>query len=297
MCCRSLNVGNSTGGRRPQCPHFRFNALTTTGYLVLTAPAWMFRVCLRILLTYNDLWSSSLAYGTEQDMLEFSHPSSETKLSAESGEYMIHCSSSVVRRLFTAALVFPLLLGTALAGPASAAKANENVGPLRTPGIDLKNFGNVDGRIYRGEQPGSDDYQALARLGVTTVIDLRLDAKKNSRGRAEAAGLKYVNIPIDDHRRPTDDHVTAFLKTLDENQTAKVYVHCAGGRHRTGSMLAVYRMVRNGWTLEQAYSEMLAYDFYTRFGHKGFKSFVEEYWQQMSASPTAVPAPAVQVAR
>jgi protein-tyrosine phosphatase len=80
------------------------------------------------------------------------------------------------------------------------------------------------------------------------------------------------------------------LKTLDEAAGAKVYVHCAGGRHRTGSMIAVYRMVRNGWSVEKAYSEMLAYDFYTRSGHKGFKTYVFDYWNRMQADPSNVPA-------
>lgn len=220
---------------------------------------------------------------------------------------MIHGSSPGIRRAWAAALVFPFVLGTALAatsgaatsgaatsGPATAA---DSLGPLHMAGIRLDNFGIVDGRIYRGAQPGRDDYRALAALGVTTIIDLRLDSKSSSRGYAEAAGLKFVNIAIDDHGQPTDSDVMAFLTTLDENPTAKVYVHCAGGRHRTGSMVAVYRMVRNGWTLERAYHEMLAYDFYTRFGHEGFKSFVDEYWQRMNANPTSVPVAAVQTAK
>ena len=173
----------------------------------------------------------------------------------------------------------------------------DSLGPLHTAGIRLDNFGIVDGRIYRGAQPGRDDYRALAALGVTTVIDLRLDSISSSRGYAEAAGLKYINIAIDYHGRPTDSDVIAFLKALDENPAAKVYVHCAGGRHRTGSMIAVYRMARDGWTLEQAYREMLAYDFYTRFGHGGFKSFVDEYWQRMNTNATNVPVAAVQIAR
>jgi protein tyrosine phosphatase (PTP) superfamily phosphohydrolase (DUF442 family) len=111
----------------------------------------------------------------------------------------------------------------------------DSFGPLRAAEIDLDNFGIVDGRIYRGAQPDRDDYQALARLGETTIIDLRLDAKSSFRRDAEAAGLRYVNIAIDDHGQPTDRDVTVFLNALDESPSAKVYVHCAAGRHRTGS--------------------------------------------------------------
>jgi protein tyrosine/serine phosphatase len=79
------------------------------------------------------------------------------------------------------------------------------------------------------------------------------------------------------------------MKTIDDPDCGPVYVHCAGGRHRTGSMVAVYRMVHDGWTVDKAYDEMLAYDFYTSNGHKGFKTYVFDYFARMQANPTSVP--------
>lgn len=38
-----------------------------------------------------------------------------------------------------------------------------------------------------------------------------------------------------------------------------VYVHCDGGRHRTGAMIAVYRMAIEGWDIQRAYREMRQY--------------------------------------
>jgi protein tyrosine/serine phosphatase len=171
----------------------------------------------------------------------------------------------------------PVFGFSVLAAGTPAATATDSMGPMTAAGVGIKNFGLVDGRIYRGAQPKDDDFAALKALGVETIIDLRLDAKKSSKANAEAAGLRYVNIGIDGHKKPTAEHVAAFFKTLDENPDAKVYMHCAGGRHRTGSMVAAYRMTRGNWTLDQAYAEMLAYDFYTRNGHGGFKTFVEDY--------------------
>jgi protein-tyrosine phosphatase len=201
------------------------------------------------------------------------------------------CNSSL-RRVVASLAILPFFALAAFAGGSGGASASaaNSMGPMELPGVSLKNFGIIDGRIYRGAQPDKDDFSELKNIGVTTVIDLRLDAKSGSRERAEAAGLKYVNIPIDDGKQPTDADVAAFLKLLDEVNTSKVYVHCAGGRHRTGSMLAIYRMVRNGWTVEQAYDEMLAYDFYTKWGHKGFKTYVFDYWNRMQSDASSVPA-------
>ena len=99
---------------------------------------------------------------------------------------MLRNSSLRPRRAWAAALAFPFVFGTALAAASRtaspvAATAADSLGPLHAAGIRLENFGIVDGRIYRGAQPGRDDYRALAALGVTMVIDLRLDAKATSR--------------------------------------------------------------------------------------------------------------------
>jgi uncharacterized protein (TIGR01244 family) len=208
---------------------------------------------------------------------------------------MIHTRMSV-RKAFISALAIPFLAVAALAGGGggggaiAAPTVADSMGPLDLPGITIKNFGVVDGRIYRGGQPSKDEYSELARLGVKTVIDLRDDAGSDSQSLAESAGLTYVHLPLVDHGTPTMDQAAAFLKTVDAAQ-GPVYVHCAGGRHRTGSMIAVWRMTRDNWTLDQAYKEMLNYDFYTRNGHGGFKTFVEDYYKQLQAGqPTATVA-------
>jgi len=161
--------------------------------------------------------------------------------------------------------------------------------PISLQGISINNFGVVDGHIYRGEQPKGTDYAALAAIGVKTIIDLREDASSSSAKNAKAAGLKYINIRIDGHGIPTDAQAAEFLKSVDDPANGVVYVHCAGGRHRTGSMIAIYRMVEDGWTIDQAYKEMLAYDFYTSGGHQGFKTYVFDYYQRMTSNPSTVP--------
>jgi protein tyrosine/serine phosphatase len=175
----------------------------------------------------------------------------------------------------------------ALAGTPGAA---DSMGPTNLPGISIDNFGVVDGHIYRGAKPGKSGYAELAAFGIKEVIDLRGEAKSGDRQLAEAAGLKYVSIPMEDHSTPTDDESAAFLKAVGEANGDKVYVHCAGGRHRTGSMIAVYRMVQDGWTIDQAYDEMLKYDFYTSNGHGGYKTYVEDFFRRKTANPTSVPA-------
>jgi len=147
--------------------------------------------------------------------------------------------------------------------------------------VKIKNFGQMDERFYRGAQPKKDDYQALAALGIHTVIDLQAEPKGYEKPMVEALGMQYVNIPMVDKAYPKQEWVDAFLKVVNDPATGKFYVHCAGGRHRTGAMGAVYRYTKYGWNYDQVYAEMKKYDFYTSWGHGDFKTFVQDYWQQM----------------
>ena len=157
--------------------------------------------------------------------------------------------------------------------------------------IKIKNFGQMDERFYRGGQPKESDYRDLATLGVKTVIDLQNDPTSYEKRDVEALGMRYINIPMSDSEYPKPGQVEAFLKLTDDPATGKFFVHCAGGRHRTGVMGAVYRFNHNHWNYDQAYAEMKTYDFYTRFGHGAMKQFVEEYWQQRQTAQN--PAAAV----
>jgi tyrosine-protein phosphatase SIW14 len=166
--------------------------------------------------------------------------------------------------------------------------------PALSTTVKIKNFGQMDERFYRGAQPKNiEDYQALAALGIKTIIDLTDDAKEYEKPMAESVGIKYVHIPMIAKKYPTEEAIATFLKTVGDPETGKFYLHCAGGRHRTGAMGAVYRYKFYNWNFEQVYKEMKQYDFYTSWGHGAFKDFVKDYYQQMqTAVSTTTPASA-----
>ena len=162
--------------------------------------------------------------------------------------------------------------------------------PALSSTIKIKNFGQMDDRFYRGAQPKTiEDYQALAALGIKTIVDLTDDPKEYEKPMAESVGIKYVHIPMIAKKYPTGEAIKAFLDVVNSPETGKFYLHCAGGRHRTGAMGAVYRYKFYNWNFEQVYKEMKQYDFYTSWGHGAFKDFVKDYYDllQTSASPAA----------
>jgi tyrosine-protein phosphatase SIW14 len=158
---------------------------------------------------------------------------------------------------------------------------------VTTVKIKIKNFGQMDDRFFRGAQPKEDDYKDLAALGIKTVIDLQDDPKEYERPIVESLGMKYVNIPMIAKKYPTEEATNVFMKLVNDPATGKFYVHCAGGRHRTGAMGAVYRFELYKWNFDQVYKEMKQYDFYTSWGHGAFKDFVEDYASRMQNKSTA----------
>jgi protein tyrosine/serine phosphatase len=154
--------------------------------------------------------------------------------------------------------------------------------------IKISNFGQMDQNFYRGARPKPADFKNLAALGIKTVIDLTDNSRDREQPAVEAAGMRYVNIPIVDKESPSAEQISAFLKLVNNPATGKFYVHCAGGRHRTGIMGAIYRFNHDHWNYDRAYAEMKQYDFYTSNGHGKQLDFVQAYWQQIQAKqPTA----------
>ena len=153
--------------------------------------------------------------------------------------------------------------------------------------IKIRNFGKMDDRFYRGAQPDESDYKDLKALGVKTVIDLQDHPTNYEKRDVEALGMRYVNIPMSDSSYPKEESINAFLKLVNNPSTGVFFAHCAGGRHRTGVVGAIYRFNVNHWGYDQAYAEMKDYDFYTRFGHGDLQKYVQDYAQKMPNAAAA----------
>lgn len=172
-----------------------------------------------------------------------------------------------------------LVLAVAVQAQQTASRSSE---------VKIKNFGQMDERFYRGAQPKTEaDYKALAAMGITTVIDLTEDPKEYEKPMVEALGMKYVHIPMIAKKYPTEVAIKSFLETVENPDTGKFYIHCAGGRHRTGAMGAVYRYKFYDWNFDQVYKEMKQFDFYTAWGHGAFKDFVKDYYELTQAAKSA----------
>ncbi len=118
----------------------------------------------------------------------------------------------------------------------------------------LPNLHKVSGTLYRGAQPlDQAGYARLKSLGVKTVISLR--AFHSDREWVEANGLKYEEIKFNTWH-PEEEDVVRFLKIVTSTNQGPVFVHCQHGADRTGMMCAIYRMTVEGWSRQDAMTEM-----------------------------------------
>lgn len=156
----------------------------------------------------------------------------------------------------------------------------------------IPNFHQVNEHIYRGGQPADPGWNGLARLGVKTVIDLRLEGEHPTQREAQAVqalGMQYVNIPMHGVVAPSDEQVAKALAFLDSDNP--VFVHCKRGADRTGTVIACYRMEHDHWDSQRALHEAKSYGM--SWLQIGMKRYVLNF---QGIAERAATAPALQTA-
>ena len=133
---------------------------------------------------------------------------------------------------------------------------------------DVPNFHIVEPFLLRGGAPNLRGFQELKKIGVKTVIDLRIAPKHVAAERkmALSLGMTYINLPMSADP-PTPKQIDTFLTTSRNPSDQKVYVHCQYGADRTGCMVGIYREKFDGWAYPRTYAEMRRYGF-KRYLHK-----------------------------
>ena len=126
--------------------------------------------------------------------------------------------------------------------------------------VGLPNFAEVSPNLFRGGQPGVDGLEALKKMGVSIVIDMRGTKSSHEELAVRKLGMEYIAIPW--HCPfPSDAIFARFLKVIDEHPKKKVFVHCRLGDDRTGMAIAAYRMAHEGWSADEALKEMEEFGF------------------------------------
>ena len=137
----------------------------------------------------------------------------------------------------------------------------------------IKRFAKVSDALYRGADPQAA-LNWLKKRGIKTLINLR--TTDDYRKAAKAAKLKYFHLPMHTSCRPPELLLKRFLEIVTNKENQPVYVHCHYGIHRTGTLVAVYRMEVEGWDARKALAEARYFGF-RRWHHPTLYDFIAEY--------------------
>jgi protein tyrosine/serine phosphatase len=150
---------------------------------------------------------------------------------------------------------------------------------MKDPFADIPAFGSVSDAIYRGGQPKIAGYERLSMLGIRSIVSLSQDIKRveNEKLWAQANNVRFYHLPIDLYRMPSDDEALRFLGFVLDRLNYPVFIHCEDGRDRTGTMIAFYRIVVEGWTIKDAYHEARVIGYWPYHGDEApLKAFIHQ---------------------
>jgi protein tyrosine/serine phosphatase len=138
-----------------------------------------------------------------------------------------------------------------------------------------RNFRVVDpGVLYRSGQMSRAGFERVCREhGIRCVIKLReasedkdkdVELDRAQQAYCDANGIRFERFPQADWSPvngavPGDANVRRFVDLMADPAVPKpVLVHCFAGIHRTGPLVAAYRMEFRGWSNADAVAEMVS---------------------------------------
>lgn len=150
------------------------------------------------------------------------------------------------------------------------------LGYLQDPWVDIPNLEQVNATLYRGGQPTPQGFRELQSLGIRTVISLKGPSEELAEEKAlvRELGLGFYSLPMSVYLRPDDTTVLRFLEIVLTPSNQPIFVHCESGRDRTGAMIALYRVVVDGWSPKPAYTEAKQLGFWPYHGDAELKKFI-----------------------
>jgi protein tyrosine/serine phosphatase len=156
------------------------------------------------------------------------------------------------RNLLVLAAGLALSLATiGSAGDPPAARNQRWAAPITLEGVP--NLHQITPTLYRSEQPTALGFRNLEKLGVRTVINLR--AFNSDDDEVRGTGLRTERVKILTWN-VDDAHVVDVMRMLRNPDNGPFLIHCQHGADRTGLMSAMYRILEQGWSVDDALAEL-----------------------------------------
>ena len=103
---------------------------------------------------------------------------------------------------------------------------------ITLPDSKLNNLYKIDSGVYRSEQPSHSDFKALEKYGIGESLNLR-----------------------NRHSDNDEEQLITALRII-KNRKSPIVIHCHHGSDRTGAVCALYRIIFQNISKEDAIREM-----------------------------------------
>lgn len=133
------------------------------------------------------------------------------------------------------------------------------------------NFYKLNERIYRSEKPSPKDFQYVQQAGIQSVLDLRLQHKDVQA--ANGLALHLYHVPMKS-KYISDQMIIDAMKII-KDAPKPLLIHCAHGSDRTGVVIAMYRILFQGWTKNAAIQEMQQGGYHFHWIHKNLVRYIQ----------------------
>lgn len=117
------------------------------------------------------------------------------------------------------------------------------------------NFYQVNSWLFRSEQPSDLLLPYLQQQKIEIVINLR--TRNEDLTLLKHQHIQLIHIPINTWNIQRQQ-IVKVMQILQKAQAAhqRVLIHCYHGSDRTGTMIAMSRILLEGWTTKEALQEM-----------------------------------------
>jgi protein tyrosine/serine phosphatase len=136
----------------------------------------------------------------------------------------------------------------------------------------LKNFHKLDDHVYRSAQPNEEGFEYLKTLSIKNILNLR-DYHNDDPG-SKMTDLNLYRVEMDAGKIRTAD-VVAALRFIKQSE-GPVLIHCWHGSDRTGTISALYRIVFQNWSKEDALDELMRGGFGYHSIYKNIPEFIRQ---------------------
>ena len=116
------------------------------------------------------------------------------------------------------------------------------------------NLYKVTDYLYRSGQPTEEGMKNLKTLGIKTIINLRAFYFDSDKIRETGLLVEELSVKVWDIE---DADIVRVLRTIRKRENSPFLLHCSNGADRAGVMIAMFRVVEQGWTKEEAIQEMV----------------------------------------